>query len=293
MFLIQRIEDYAYQTKDTRKQISEFLLKEKSNASNYSMQEIADMNYTSKATLVRYAKKMGFTGWKEFMTEFVKEVYYEETHFSAVDPNMPFNKTDTTQTIVENLTTILTEILQDTAKQLDLEALDKAAKIVLSSKHVVVFGTSPNNIIGDLFKRKMKSIGKLIEVTTNDSGLTARALNKGDCAIIISYSGSHENHAPLKYVQTLIENEVIIIGITNSARNYLRNYSHCLLTISSRENLYNKIAPFTTEASINHVLNLLFSCCFAADYQKNYDFKIRNSASLESERKGILKEIKD
>ena len=43
----------------------------------------------------------------------------------------------------------------------------------------------------------------------------------------------------------------------------------CVLPICTREKQYSKIATFTTDSSIAYVLDVLYSCLFALDYEKN------------------------
>lgn len=62
MLLFQRIEELAYKHTDARRTIGEFLLTEKSKIENYSMQEIAEKTFTSKSSMVRFAKALGFSG---------------------------------------------------------------------------------------------------------------------------------------------------------------------------------------------------------------------------------------
>ena len=38
--------------------------------------ELAELIYTSPSTLVRFSKKLGFTGWNEFRDAYLKEYDY-------------------------------------------------------------------------------------------------------------------------------------------------------------------------------------------------------------------------
>ena len=73
----------------------------------------------------------------------------------------------------------------------------------------------------------------------------------------------------------------------------MRKNLDCVFTLCTRERLYTKIANYSTEESLNYILNVLFSCCFARNYKANLDFKIRNSRVLEHERFTMMKAIKD
>ena len=82
MLLSQKLESMSLNSKDAQKTISEFLLQKRKRIGCYSMQEIADETFSSKSTLVRVAKKLGFSGWNDFMAAFQEEIRYLETHQS-------------------------------------------------------------------------------------------------------------------------------------------------------------------------------------------------------------------
>ena len=86
MLLFQQIEDLAYKHTDARRTIGEFLLAKKSRVREYNMQQIAEETFSSKSSLVRFAKALGFSGWKEFMEQFLSDSYYEESHYTDIDP---------------------------------------------------------------------------------------------------------------------------------------------------------------------------------------------------------------
>lgn len=294
MYLFQKIEEVSIQYADARKNIAEFLLNERSRVKNYSMQQIADLTFTSKPTLVRFAKNMGFSGWTEFIKDFLTESHYQETHFSEIDPNMPFLQMDNIDEIINKICKLQIESLRDTAKIMESSKIEEAGNILLSSRHIVIFGISPNTILGELFKRKMESIGKLVFIANmGESGIIANSLQEQDCAILISYSGNNENREPMRYIKTFKDNNVKLIGITSGGENYIREHISCTLTISTHERLFTKISGFATEESINFILNILFAYCFSQNYTQNYKHKIDNSISLEKRRRATLNEMKE
>lgn len=294
MYLFQKIEEVSIQYADARKNIAEFLLNERSRVKNYSMKQIADLTFTSKPTLVRFAKNMGFSGWTEFIKDFLTESHYQETHFSEIDPNMPFLQMDNIDEIINKICKLQIESLRDTAKIMESSKIEEAGNILLSSRHIAIFGISPNTILGELFKRKMESIGKLVFIANmGESGIIANSLQEQDCAILISYSGNNENREPMRYIKTFKDNNVKLIGITSGGENYIREHISCTLTISTHERLFTKISGFATEESINFILNILFAYCFSQNYTQNYKHKIDNSISLEKRRRATLNEMKE
>ncbi|MGN0707805.1 MAG: MurR/RpiR family transcriptional regulator [Faecalibacterium sp.] len=284
MLLFQQIEDLAYKHTDARRTIGEFLLAKKSRIKEYSMQQIADQTFSSKSSLVRFAKSLGFSGWKEFMEQFLSDSYYEESHYTDIDPNFPFEAGDDTDKIIIQLSNLAVESILDTTDQLDRKELEKAVDILYHSRQIALMAQTPNLYVGELFRRKMATIGKNVLITESDMGLLAHSLSSEDCALLISYSGNSERRLPLKVIPILEEAKVPIIAITGMGENLLRQHATCTLSMSSRERLYTKIGTFATEESINFILNMLYACYFVRDYDRNMEFKTKASRVLEFQR---------
>jgi DNA-binding MurR/RpiR family transcriptional regulator len=74
LYLVNRIEDAAVKYTDARQTISQFILQEASHLHEYSIDQIAEKTFISKATVTRYAKSLGCGGWWEFIREFIKNI---------------------------------------------------------------------------------------------------------------------------------------------------------------------------------------------------------------------------
>lgn len=236
--------------------------------------------------MVRFAKALGFSGWKEFLKAFWEEQSYQEQHYTDIDANYPFDADSSRQDIINQLCSLQVESLLDTADLLDGAPLAECAELLLRSRRIAMFGLNPNLTLAELFQRKMLSIGRQVELPSmGDSGLLAHSLTAEDCAVIISYSGNSIHHGPLSVLSALEERGVPVIALTSVGDNLLRQRADYTLSISSYERLYSKISTFATENSILYILNVLFSCCFAADYQANISRKVGTARRLESERR--------
>lgn len=287
MSLIHKVEEITMEYGGgARHSIGTFILEKKSALTRYSLQEIADATYTSKAAVVRFAKALGFSGWKEFLKAFWEEQSYQEQHYTDIDANYPFDADSSRQDIINQLCSLQVESLLDTADLLDGAPLAECAELLLRSRRIAMFGLNPNLTLAELFQRKMLSIGRQVELPSmGDSGLLAHSMTAEDCAVIISYSGNSIHHGPLSVLSALEERGVPVIALTSVGDNLLRQRADYTLSISSYERLYSKISTFATENSILYILNVLFSCCFAADYQANISRKVGTARRLESERR--------
>lgn len=294
MFLFQKIEELMMTHHDARYAVGEFVMHEQANLHQYTITQIAEYTFTSKATVVRFAKTLGFVGWKEFMKAFIAEVRYQESHQGDINVNYPFKEGDTTREIIEKLKKLQMETIQDSADLMEDEVVEKATSYIVKAKNIVIFGLSPNVYLGELFRRKLVTIGKKVEIAhPGEQGIMARTLGKEDCAILITYSGNNAYAEPACHVNMMKKHQVPIIAITSGGDNFLRQQVDCVLTISSKERLYTKISNFATEQSISFILNILFANYFAQNYQYNSFFKVQSSKDLEQPRISALKELQD
>lgn len=294
MYLFQKIEELTSMYHDARKNIGEFILNQDIDLTNYSMKEIAQMTYTSKTTLVRFAKTLGFSGWNDFMKAYVKESLYQEKYKFSIDVNQPFQKNDTIDEMLQNIAQLEIETIEKTKDLVDPQVLKQAVDYLLNASRIVVFCANNNIHLASLFKNKMLAIEKNVVVAQDgDATFWSTLLNEFDCAIIISYSGNNEYRDPECYIQRLKERNVKVIGITSEGDNYIHNHVDCLFTMASQEKLYSKIASFSTEQSVMYILNIIFSYYFMNDYDNNYLKRIHKSRTYENDRKSILHEVNE
>ncbi len=294
MFLFQKIEEVMMEYSDARHAVGEFIIKEQDNIYKYTVGEIAERTYTSKATVVRFAKALGYDGWKEFMKDYVEEIQYRNAHENDIDFNFPFDEETTYPEILDVIEKMQIETIKETKDLIKMQNLNTAADRIVRAKNIVIFSTSPNNYHAGTFARKLCSIGYLARTAVaGESGLISAALGKDDCAIIISYSGNNPTKDPMDKIKILKTNNVPMIGITSGGENYIRKQIDCVLTMVSKERLYTKIANYSTEQSLNFLLDCLYSIIFAKNYRQNKNFKLINSRMLEQERNTRIRELQD
>ena len=182
----------------------------------------------------------------------------------------------------------------DTADLLREWEIDETVKIMKRSRRIAVFGINPNNMMGELFRRRMLSIGRLVEIPSlGDSGLLASSLTSDDCVFIISYSGNSVHREPLNILRFLEPKQIPVIAITSRGDNYLRRHAKLALTISSQERLYSKISTFATETSIHYILNVVFASYFTSDFHRHFEEKVSRGKMLEYERFSSVAELKE
>ena len=286
MAVLQDIRDLSIHSNHSKASIARFLLEHLEELDQFSMEELARRTYTSKPSLVRFAQGLGFKGWKDFYPALLRERFYEESHYSDIDHNLPFTAEDSLPEIIQKIATIQKESIQDTADRLDSQLLQEASRLMAKADRIVLFGLSPNDYLASVFRRKMMAIGKNIEVAhSGEFGLTARSLSRKDLAVIISYSGNNPDSETLRLIPLLKSKGTALIGLTSETGSYTREQIPVCLTICTRESHFKKIGNFSTEESILFLLNSLYAAYFSSNYWSHYSYKLHNSEELEKNRK--------
>lgn len=282
---LARVRGATLELPGSRKSIADFLLREGSGVASLSMAEVADLTFTSKPSLVRFAKAMGFSGWRDFRLAYVTAVRESEEALSVsedVDPNHPFDSGDSLEEAIQGVLALERQALLEAQAHLDMEALSEASRRACDAGEFVFFGAEPNSYFGGLFSYKLEQIGVTCRVPGRDDwGRIARRLGPDDCAIVASYSGNGPQREPVSFVSTLNKAGVPLIGITNAGNNWLREHCDCVLSFMPREHYYSKISGYYSEQCIHFVLDALYSAIFLANYDQNEVMKLRMVISFE------------
>lgn len=164
MFLFQRIEELSVTGNSAISSIAEYILEDRTRILEKSLQEVAQETYTSKASGVRFAKMLGYTGWKDFLKEYLRELNYEQQFDGSIDFNYPFEPGDSIGEIARNLRNLTVQTLDDTLEHLDEEIVTRFVNLMQRANRIVVFCVSPNTYSAQLFQRKMMTIQKPVQV---------------------------------------------------------------------------------------------------------------------------------
>lgn len=290
MLVREKLENCAFS--NSERNVIDYILEQGTAIEDMTTKDIADKSYTVPSTLVRIAKKLNYAGWNDLKKDFIEESRYLESHFCNIDANTPFHNNDTIMSIANKIATLENESIQDTLSLITHDDLQKAVQIIRKTSTIHLFAVSNNLLISQEFKHNMSRINKEVQIhgLQNEIFFSAALAKKDSCAIIISYSG--ETLVLKEVMNTLKNKNIPIIVITSIGENTLSKGANCVLRICTREKLYSKIATFSTDHAITYLLDVLYSCYFALDYDHNLKLRIDTSKVVEtrSSTVDILKE---
>ncbi len=271
MLIVNQIENTHFSK--TEREIVDYIIDQGMNIEKMSANEIARNTFTSAPLLVRIANKLGYSGFNEFKSAYLKELAYmlEETD---VDASIPFLLSDDLMTITKNLALLEKETIQDTEQLNHHDDLQHAIRLLEDAKTIDVYGVLDNVLLAKHFKALMMYIDKDVQVIDQVTGQKRSAClaNKNHCAIIISYSG--QTREMVEVAEIYHKRQIPFISITCMAENSISRLANATLYLSSREMLHIKIGDFASTTSLKYLFDVLYAGIFSKNYQKNLETKI-------------------
>lgn len=218
MLIVNQIENTHFSK--TEREIVDYIIDQGMNIEKMSANEIARNTFTSAPLLVRIAKKLGYSGFNEFKSAYLKELAYmlEETD---VDASIPFLLSDDLMTITKNLALLEKETIQDTEQLNHHDDLQHAIRLLEDAKTIDVYGVLDNVLLAKHFKALMMYIDKDVQVIDQVTGQKRSAClaDESHCAIIISYSG--QTREMVEVAEIYHKRQIPFISITCMAEKIL------------------------------------------------------------------------
>lgn len=167
MLIVNQIENTHFSK--TEREIVDYIIDQGMNIEKMSANEIARNTFTSAPLLVRIAKKLGYSGFNEFKSAYLKELSYmlEETD---VDASIPFLLSDDLMTITKNLALLEKETIQDTQQLNHHDDLQEAVRLLQKAQVIDVYGVLNHVLLAKHFKTLMMYIGKDVQVIDQVTG---------------------------------------------------------------------------------------------------------------------------
>lgn len=167
---------------------------------NYSIQELSDRIGVTKTTIMRFAQKMGYSGYSEFKYALINYVNSSENKADA----------DDSVTYAENIYADTIRLIHHTA---DDAVMRKLAKKIIGAKNIYLAGSINSHVSAMQMYYSLLMFG--IRSTVLDSAEDAKSVDlcaaKGDLIILYSVSGKS---SIVKRISDLKENngcELVLI----------------------------------------------------------------------------------
>ena len=171
------------------KKIADYILEHSGDIIGYSISELSNLCGCGDATVVRFSRRLGFSGFQAMKIGIAQELSSTSSISSEISKN------DSCFEIFKKRISDITIALQNTETVLNPENLEKAAQTIMKSKRVVIFGLGNSASIATDAAHKFLRLGIDAQACSDNhlQAIIASHLDRQSVAIGISHSGSSKD----------------------------------------------------------------------------------------------------
>lgn len=154
----QLVTDHFIQLTKSEKRIANFLRKNLNEAAFLAASEIADHLDISEATVVRFARSLGFESYPALRSSIQVSLRQRVTHSSRIKSRI--DDLRTSSDIFDRLAASEIDYLGQALETINREQLERAVDFLCERQRIFVFGTGPSLSLVDLLEIRLKRFGK-------------------------------------------------------------------------------------------------------------------------------------
>ena len=251
----------------TEQGIVNYILTNPEELEKISSRQLAELTYTSPATVVRICQKLGFSGYSEFKIKYLQEVN-QTPMMDQINRTNPITSEDSLHRIVNKVAALEITAIEQTKKGIDLDQLNRVSEL-LNQATCIDFYAFDNNL--HLAKNACSHFlyaGKqaIIHDSSNAQFMQAFASVEGHVAIIISRTG--ENPMLYRIANVLRERKIPLLVLTESRHSSLAKISteHLYLYNVHR---FTDMGTILFQTSVQYLFDLLFAILFSRNFENS------------------------
>lgn len=168
--------------------IATTLLHNINHISDMNINKLADICYTSPASISRFCRKLGYSN----LSEFKKSALFNKNTYGISDIKAKEMFLSTSrEDILNNMSSEIDQEILGIKNSLDLKIVDLVIELIFSTPNVSIFGTQFSQLMAQELQRKLVMVGKLIShaIDVQEQERLAESLTEHSLAILISPAG--------------------------------------------------------------------------------------------------------
>ncbi|WP_312894094.1 MurR/RpiR family transcriptional regulator [Rhizobium laguerreae] len=220
MALVASIRSRAPNMTRALQRVADYTLEDPQAVLYKSITELAEDAQSSEASVMRFCRELGFTGFQNFKLALAQELATQS------QTSVPISTGDPVQNLVETARTALDE----TERLLDRGIIQAVAQELLQAKHIEIFGVAASAITAQYLEYKLARLGVHSHIARDAhlATMAAATSNPADVYFLISSSGSTLD--TVKIAELAHARGARVIGITNRSKSPLAaTCTHVLL----------------------------------------------------------------
>ena len=211
---------------DLEQEIARYFLQPETIQDDLSSQQVTQKLHISQAALTRFAKKCGFTGYREFVFQYQHQASKQDTHSHKHSP--------LTKRVLRSYN-IMREQTQDL---IDEEQLERVAQLIEDAERVYFFGTGSSGLVAREMKLRFMRLGVVCEALTDQDGFAWTTSIMDENCLVLGFSLSGTTQSVLDSLLDAKEMGAKTILFTSAPNKNSQAYTETVLVASHSQSSY-------------------------------------------------------
>lgn len=266
---------------NSEKQVADFVLDCADETVNFTVANLAKQAQVSEPTVIRFCRKLNFTGYQEFKIALAKGSAHTDDTLKVIHEEV--RPQDSLQEISGKVINSHILAMQQTFSMISYEKLEQFIRLIQQAGHLDFFGLGGSGTVAIDVENKFirTGINTRCCIDSHIQLMWTALRGEGDVIVIFSNSGMTKHFA--KIMDIARKNGVKLVLITSGNNTVLTKLADITFQIHAKETSYKK-EPSSARIAMLAIMDVVVTA-IALEKQGMYiDNIYETRAALESEK---------
>ncbi|GCF95493.1 transcriptional regulator [Enterococcus florum] len=264
--LIDKLEEKNDFT-NTEIVVANYILENLLEINEITIADLAKRTFTSKATIIRFCKKLGLFGFVDLQKKLSQEMI-ETKRLTELLNEEPVNEETTNKEVMNIVPSIYEKAITDTRLSINPNQMNRVLNRLKHVSKLDIYGTGITYSVAKTaaFKFSTLRIESEAHDGMNEHYILATQRRKNRIAIVLSFTG--KNKMMVAVAKYLRKTGAFVIGIGDEGNGRLSEQCDEYFEIYQKK-LILSMEVITAITATNYVIDILFISQLVSDYEQN------------------------
>jgi DNA-binding MurR/RpiR family transcriptional regulator len=232
-----------------------------------TISEIAVLCDTSVASVVRFCRAVGLSGYAQLRMDLATELGRESAQYGdAMVMGADIARSDTLKQIAGKIASLEMLAIEETLSAIDFDILAKVIAELDKAKRILLFGVGASRFVAHDLQQKLFRIGHNAFMPDDNHEAFAAAALSVPKTVAIGFSHSGMTRETVRFIKLASENGALTVALTSADESPLALAADLLLRTHARE------SSLRAGAMVSRIAQLaLIDCLFLGLARLSYD----------------------
>ena len=249
------------------RRVAEAIKEDPSIVLGKTISELAASCHTSVASVVRFCRAVGLSGYAQLRMSLATELGKESAQFGqATTLGAEIARSDTLQEMASKVASLEMLAIDETVSSLDYGALERVVHAIDEAQRILLFGIGASQFVAQDLHHKLFRIGRNAFLLSDSHEAWSAASLPPEKTVAIGFSHSGVTGDTVKYLDLARRNGALSVAVTSVEKSPLAQAADEVLIVRARE------SPLRAGAMVSRMAQLaLVDCLFLGVARLRYE----------------------